>query len=643
MIRSKIISSIVAMLIGVGCEAQFEHNYGAISDEEIGIKECPFQKTASAMIMVDEGFSDYDDDELISYMHKRIKILRKEGVKYASVSIGCQSGNKFERIVDIAAVTINFDEKGQRSETPVSKKSIYTRKINDYITAITFAFPAVKEGSFIEYKYKSIKQNWSGLGDWYFQCELPVKFSAYTLRVAPWLEFSYSVHKLKEYEVNISRFQSKGTYYFEMKNVAALGDEIYMDCREDNLQKVAFRLTSYQSWYGNIRYLDSWTDVNKKMNSIAVIGGQLKINTGQLENFPTFSDRILGDSSKLTEIFNYVRTNIKWNRITSAMPDGDVKLTWIRKAGSSAAVNMLLLVALKTARINCYPLLVSTRGHGKIDSTFPDLNAFNSICVIAFINGKRYIMDASDDHTPLFLTPVKLLNTCAFIIDDNKGQLLRIVEDRVKTRKIILNIASLYADGTLSGHVEIVSNNYHKILAGEKRNESDKESGQEYKSNGEGNISVDSFTAQNSGPDSSAFTQSFVFNAKTQATGDYTFLDLDIFMRMKTNPFISSVRFSDINFGYPEIQNMSFNVRLDKRFNLESLPQNIRITNKDKTLIFSRLLSYSPSESKIIADIRFERTKTFSTASEYEDLRSFYNKIAELMNEQVVLKSKNHE
>jgi hypothetical protein len=66
------------LLVYSGSEAQFTVDYGNISNEEISLKECAFDPGASAVVLVDEGLSDYTGDNgLMTFNHRRLKILKR--------------------------------------------------------------------------------------------------------------------------------------------------------------------------------------------------------------------------------------------------------------------------------------------------------------------------------------------------------------------------------------------------------------------------------------------------------------------------------------------------------------------------------------------------------------------------------------
>jgi len=120
----------------------------------------------------------------------------------------------FEFIDRLEAVVINGNELAHLTTQKLSKKDFYTRDFNDRLGVVTFTFPAIKVGSIIEYKYRSFMKHYGGLGDWYFQKELPVVKSKYTLTVLPNREFTYRINKREDLPVIAKLEKESGRVYF---------------------------------------------------------------------------------------------------------------------------------------------------------------------------------------------------------------------------------------------------------------------------------------------------------------------------------------------------------------------------------------------------------------------------------------------
>jgi hypothetical protein len=624
------------------CFAQFKRPFGKISGAEIDMKECSFDKDAEAVILVDEAYADHNDDyNLIVHHHKRIKILKEKGIKYADISIRYTSENDFESIDNISAEVINIDEKGQLKEVAVERKNIYHKNLTKYSSEVTFAFPQVKVGSIIEYSYTSTKKNFGGLKDWEFQDRLPVCFSAFELRPAPNLEFTYSVQKDPKFVVAITPSKSLGTIYFEMNNVPSLGEEPYMDSRDDYIQKVRFQITKYVGMTGLQRYMSSWNEVAGEFLSDREFGVQIKANLREAEDLILPAVSNLDDLKKMTYIHNFVRNNIAWNYVGTFFAEETAKTTWSKKSGSTGSNNLLLINILKSAGLDAYPMLVSERGNGKIDKTTPFLNQFNRVYAAVNIKGKYYYLNAIDKSTPSHLIPYSILNTSGLIIKGSRNaEIVDISEENTRHRENIMITGKLSSEGQFSSHVEIASIGYGRAEALAEYNSDKKNYIENSLKHNLANVNIDSFIITNHENDTLPLFRAFRLSTHIQTTGDYGFLNMNYFTGLSSNPFIISDRFSNVNFGYKKTINLSYAIDLPENFTVDVIPENIRMVNEDRSASFTREIFYTPGSGKINARLKIELNKSLFNTREYPALKEFFKKMIDLMNEQVVVKNK---
>jgi Domain of Unknown Function with PDB structure (DUF3857) len=224
--------------------------FGYYTNDELNMKECAFEKDAEAVVLLDEAFSNYDDDyELITTRRVRIKILNEKGIDRGNITIPFYSKDQFEFIRTIEGMT--YTENQNPVTSILDRKSIYTEKVNDRFSKIKFAMPNVKAGSIIEYKYESVMKSYSGLEGWIFQSDVPTLKSCYLLQMIPTAEFSYAVTKKKDYKIIITPKSDVGQIYFEMDNIPGLRFEPYMDAPKDYFQQVEFQFSGFLNRAGD--------------------------------------------------------------------------------------------------------------------------------------------------------------------------------------------------------------------------------------------------------------------------------------------------------------------------------------------------------------------------------------------------------
>src|SRR5437773_6662317 len=183
--------------------------FGVYSAEELNMKDCSFEKNAEAVLLLDEAYTDYDDNyPMITTRRIRIKILNERGLDRANISIRFYSKDDYQFIRNIEGIT--YTDEGTYT---LNNKNIYTDKGPLY-SKMKFAMPNVKPGSIIEYKYEMLQKNYD-LDEWSFQSDIPTLKSCYLVHIHPRGEFSYVVTKKFNYPVVIKPIKDEGKIYFE--------------------------------------------------------------------------------------------------------------------------------------------------------------------------------------------------------------------------------------------------------------------------------------------------------------------------------------------------------------------------------------------------------------------------------------------
>jgi hypothetical protein len=638
--KNSILVLVIVFLLPFISHAQDFPDYGIVTPEERLMKECAFDKDAAAVVLINEAFADHDDEyHLITNHHVRIKILKEKGFDEANVTLHFYRKGGFEFIDMVEGVVINTGASGEVTSEKLSKKAIYTKEINDSYGAVSFTFPSIKVGSIIEYKYRSFMKNYNGLDDWDFQGELPVVKSKFTLTVLPTTEFTYRVNKRADIPASAKVEKETGRVIFEMNNIPALTDEPYMDAREDYIQKVIFQLSAYNNnGSGKKNFMTSWDEVIRELLATKEFGSQLGKNIPGTGSFTDgIKKMVIAEEDKMKMVYNYVRSNIKWNNMYSKYAGDGVKGPWEKKKGTSGEVNLILVNLLKDAGLEVYPVLVSERFHGKVNIEYPFIDQFNTVFACVVINGKKYYLDATDDYTPAHITPKDILNTTALIVNRKNGGLVKINNDSLQYRDFISLQAALDEKGIFSGDVYIKSNDYSRI---EKLNDY-KEDGEEkylktyYQKNG---VSISNFEFGNQDNDSLPAEQKFKFSTSLAGSGDYLYIPLNVFTGFEKNPFIVNNRFSNVNFGYKRTISTNTVINLPKNYVVDALPQSVKMTTPGNDIVFNRSVIYDKASHSLVCMLVFDFKKSLYELDDYQMLKEVYKKMFDYLKEPVVLK-----
>ena len=620
--------------------AQDFPTYGKVTQEELRMKECAFDKEAGAVVLIDEAVSSYNNEyNLITERHIRLKILKEKSIEYGNVSIPFYREDGFEFISNIEGLVINGDGLGQPVIQNLEKKAIYSRNISNRVGEVTFAFPSVKAGSIIEYRYRSTMKHYGGLRDWDFQREIPVVLSKYLLYVVPRAEFTYQVRRDERYPIKVNLEKNDGRVSFEMQNIPALEEEPYMDARQDYLQRVLFQLSAFNSSFGGKqKTMTTWDEVAKELMNTQELGGQL---TKDLPGTDDFIKLVKLNSSffeKMNLVLNYVRTNMSWNGIDSKYSMDGVKSAWQKKKGTSGDINLILVNLLKAAGLDAYPMLVSERHHGKVRTDYPFLDQFNTVYAAVLADGKKYFLDGTNPLTPPHIIPYNILNTVAIVLNRKTGTIVMATDENLQYHDIISVMANVGEGETISGNAFISSSGYARIRRLERYSRNNtKYIDENFKQRA--STVIDSFEVLNQETDSLALQTKLKFSAPLEGTGDYKFVPINMFSGFEHNPFLSNKRFSDINFSFKRYILYTTVINIPNNYIVDAIPKSIQLTDPEQSIVFSRELA-KDANNKILCRIKIDFRKSHYTVDEYDNIKAFYQKMFDLLNEQIVLKKK---
>jgi hypothetical protein len=619
-------------------QAEFP-DFGTFSSEEISLKKCSFDPEAEAIILLDKAFVYHDDDyHMITERRIRIKILTEKGLNRANIVIPFYHKDDFESISKVKAYTYNFGEGNSNSINEVEKKSIYTEKQNNYYSLIKFAMPAVRAGSIIEYHYVSIMKHYGGLDKWEFQSDIPTLKSSFLLEILPRAEFAYTIQKKRDLQIYVKPLPDLGRIYFEMNDVPALRTEPYMDASRDYIQKVNFQLAGYVNAFGskmdvNTTWKKTALDLMADRDFGAQLDKDLKIDEIKaivlLEN---------SQQNKLRAIYEFVKKSIAWNGYESKYSIDGLKAVWDRKKGSSGEMNLLLVNLLNTAGIETYPVLAAERDFGKVDTTYPFLDRFNKTIAFAIADGKQYLLDASQENCPAGLTPYPLLNTTGFLVDKKKFNLIKIAPGNKSYRNVITINGVMDVKGLVTGEANVKSYDYARQLRlADIKNDRKKFVNTNFEKPYEG-MTIDSFLIVPPENDSIPLEQVVRYKQQLNESSGFIFLNPNLFTGVEKNPFVSSIRFTNVNFGFP------YNILVEEKIKLPSgikidLPGDKSIVSNDNRIQAVRQVSREGDELKVL--VSFVQTTTLVTPDGYAAMKEFYKKMTDMLNEPIVLKLPN--
>jgi hypothetical protein len=654
----KIYASLLVVLstIGVSQAQKFVSDaqpYGKINQADLELSSCDFEKDANAMVVFNKGELYYDNSlNIIIEHHKRIKIFNESGKNEANVRIEYYGGNQFEYITGLQGEIFNLVN-GKVEITKLDKKQIFIENIDKSRMAMVFSFPNVKPGSVIEYKYRQTINSLSDIPEWDFQEDIPIKYSELTTSIPEWFEFTTQQRNYKPYtklnKGSDSRsIGSSGTplmftedkTQYVMTNVPAMKKEPFMTSEVDNLQCINFHLTSFRPPVGFTHsYSNSWAKVGGILADDEDFGLQLKRKLAAENAIVDKAKTLKTNDEKIAYVFNEVKNAMKWNGVDRWYTNDGTSKSWEKKVGNSAEVNLILCHLLKQSGVDAYPMVVSTREHGKVDPIYSFLYQFNRAVVYIPVDSTRnYILDATSKYNTYRETPDNLLGSHGLYIDkDKKHYDLVYLTRQTPVRHVVMLNAQIQPEGKMDGTAQIFSFSYDRASNLENYKTNGEKKYIDYLRNNNNNLNITALKMENMEVDSLPLTHNI--NFKQELTGsdkDYIYFNPNLFTSFNSNPFLSESRVSDVDFGHCNNYNLTGMYKLPAGYKPEALPKSLSIVMPDQSISCKRIVVEDQGTVMIRYIINYNKSLFYKDS--YGDLHAFYKKMHELLNEQVVLK-----
>ncbi|MEP7253542.1 MAG: DUF3857 domain-containing protein [Ginsengibacter sp.] len=629
-------------------------SYGKIEKADLQLQECEYDKDAEAYKLLDYGDVSYVRGKHLFQIQTerrvRIKILKDKGLDNANIKIKYYSQSNYETINDIAGVTYNLDAAGNVVTTKLEKSAIYRKPVTSKVSEVAFTLPDVKVGSVIEYKYTDSKESYASLDDWYFQDDIPTRMSVYKILVPSIFKFVNQVMAYQKVELltstrhesiplstGIITYDSEEKTYI-VRNLPALRDEPYMSASKDYLQRVIFQLSQIVYASGEVEeVMSTWPKLTTELLQNEDFGLQLKKNIPHTKGLDDSLKMVKTDYEKMMVIHDYVRRNMNWNGGESIYTENGIKAAWDKKSGRNGEINLILINLLKDAGLKAYPLLVSTKDNGFVNTYYPFLDQFNNALACVFIGEKRYVLNAADKYNPAWLIPYDVVNSDAFLVDNQKGGWIYLEDPKDIYENAVFIYSEITPEGIMKGEATVTSGGYCKNPRVKKWKE-DKTAFKEYFTKSFTGMKIDDIEVQNDDVDSLPLQQKVKFSMPLNASGDYQYFSVNLFQGLETNPFIAEERYTDVDYGYNQSYKIIGKIFIPDGYEFEELPKNMKMIMPDTSIVLSRMMQTDGTSIDLKVTVDF--LKPFYAADMYPYFQEFYKKLFATLNEQIVIKKK---
>ncbi|MFT7056628.1 MAG: hypothetical protein ACJAR3_002264 [Roseivirga sp.] len=610
------------------------YKFGEIDISDLEMNVYSLDSGASAIYLVDQATVSFNERDLAMYMkHQvRIKILKEDGLNWANVELNYYKGDS--DIAQLNAATHNLVN-GKLQTTEIGKRDWITEKINDKYYSKKLSFPDVKVGSIIEYSYEKKSGDFIRLPAWVFQTSIPVKHSEYIIDIPQYGDYKVN---LKGY-IRPEKFEKeKRQYQIIMKDVPSLKSEPFVASMENFRSKIEFEIKTISvPGYPSEVYMESWEAINRDLLKEEDFGKAIE-NKSQIKKIYPDDKNWDNNLESLKEIYAFVRDHYKWNEYQGLYMTDKPKQTWDEGEATATEINLTLLMLLRNAGIKVDPVILSTRAHGYINPLLPLIKQFNYTIAAATIDGKIYLLDATNKFSPYDVLPSKCINGEGLMITADGPVWIDLNSNSELDSELISSTIKINEDDLIEGQMSVSYRGIASVRIKNRVFEMEEKEKNKYFDGFDGEIEDLTFKHLEEADVNAEAEYTFTNDSKINFLGDKIFLNPIMVKYIKENPFKLESRLYPIEFSAPVSNTYVYTIEIPEGYEVEEYPQSINMLLPNaggKYTYFSAV-----EEGRLQILIKLSLMKMQYLPDDYPALKELYNQIMVKQEQQIVFKKK---
>ena len=617
----------------------------------------PRDSSADAVVLQEFGqayFENSGEYNLLFEHHVRMKILRKEGLKYADIEIPLRkdgSREEFLRMLKASSFTI---ENGSMKETALEMKNVFTEKANQYVSFKKFAIPNVRVGSVIEYVYVMEMPFIFNLRSWEFQSDIPKVSSEFWARIPGNYLYNISMRGYLKLSKNESLIV-KDCYTpgggnkadcalnkYAMKNIPALREEEYMTAKSNHLASINFELAEVRYFDGRVdRVTKEWKDADAELRQHPDFGIQLKKGKDISQQIKPLVAGISDPLTKARMVYQFIQKWYRWNGNYSKYSETGIRKAFDEKVGNVGDINLSLIAALKYAGLDTDPVILSTRENGLAVEIYPVISDFNYVIAKVNIGDKYYLADATDDFIPFGVLPLRCINGNGRVLSED-GSFWLEMKPTERAKNVTSIALKMDSKGIVRGTVDTRFHGYDAVT---KRKEIYSFTNREeyFKKLKDGSESIEITKSQLINADS--IDEPLVQRLEVEfdlfgggPPGNFLFNPFVMTQSWKENPFRSAERLYPVDFGAPIEHSVAFALEYPSEFELVEIPAKIALGLPGGGGRF--VYEVQNVNNKITVNTTIAINRTVYAASDYQYLKELFSRMLQAYQQDLLFKKK---
>ncbi|MEZ4796467.1 MAG: DUF3857 domain-containing protein [Flavobacteriaceae bacterium] len=641
----------LAYSINAVSQYKFNDQSHLVTRDDLITNEFVADSTAKALVIYEEGNSFFNESlsKLITDINRKVKIFDKNDSDLSTVEILLYKSDQRrdkEKIRNIKATTTSLVG-NEIITTKIDKKDIFEEEYDDNYTIVKFTFPNVQDGSVLSYSYTLETPFIFNYHRWDFQEEIPKLYSEYRTSIPANYDYNVKLVGKANLAVNEAVIKYNCVEFgmgaradcteskYVMKHIPAFIDEDYMTSSRNYLSSIQYELNTVKQFDGSVKkYTKTWKDADKELKSDKNIGKQLD-KTSLVKNLLPNDIKIIEDKlEQAKKIYEFVQSNFAWNEEYRLFKEVSLNETIKTKTGRVSEINLLLFNLLKANEIEVKPVLLATRNVGIPTKLYPVISEFNYLVNQVEINGKSYLLDATDKYLSFGELPFRCLNYYGRLLDFKNGSSW--IDIKPLENNTILHRLSLKfnEDDILTGTVNSKYQDHNSTTKKQAYFPNKKTYFEDFK-NKNPNIDVIDHVVKTELKTDNVFEEELSIEySDFNEAADKIFLDPFLIKFFKVNPFKLQERTYPIEFGYTNTFTYMAQFDLENRYEVVNLPEAFSIGLPDN----SGSISFNPTaaDNKLIVVLKISLYSAVYSPDLYDHLKQFFNKIIDTQSKTLI-------
>ena len=646
--------------------------FGKIPDEIVLKKVYDKDDEAEAVVLSHTGSTKLTYQNNVGFMliyeiHKVVKIFTKEGVGHADLEIPYYKfPGRTDNVVNIKGYIYN-EFNGEIVKEKLEKSHVFDEAQTKTYHIKKISPPNVKEGTVVEISYEINSDLVSYVREWEFQSDIPTEWSEFYFEYPDYYTYAQSSQGYVKYAINeqktgsgranwsdidrttqgfttTSSFSNNSVSYstkqyrWAVENAPALKPEPYVDNPRSYVTKLEFQLQYVQ--FPNSQRRDvtgTWQKMSEDLLNDEDFGKHLQKSKFTREILESLAENFNSEEDKIIALTNYVSHKVKWDGTSGLYPRKSLDKVFKEGKGSVSEINILLILLLREAGLEAHPVVSGTRDRGFLNPSYPIMYKLNYLTVLVKYGENEILVDATEQALPIGFLPLRALNYQGWAVIPQASKWVEMSNSKPNSETTLVHVR--FMDENVLVNVQKNNHGYQSASIKSKIfNEGEEKYKESFLVEME-NWELIDFSIDNVDSKEKPIVQKYEIKGSEGMVhaGDVIYYSPFEDFQYSDNPFKLEGRVFPIDFIYPQKRQVVMTIDVPEGYRIEELPKSEVLHFNDKGLVYSCKIM-AQGDSRIQVMLSYQVNQTLHKASDYTNIREFYDLIARKQKESFVFK-----